>query len=413
MADYNSSSVPWDRYEDSIKTVTIEDGVTSIGKYAFNYCSSIKSVEIGSSVTSIGDDAFAACFSLQSIKIPDSVTSIGESAFLNCNLQSVEIGSGVTSIGLAAFQFNDALKSITVDDNNNCYSSDSYGVLYNKDKTILIQYPCGNTRTSFVIPDSVTSISNHAFLYSSNLNSVTIPDSVTSIGIYAFCYCVSLKSIKIPHSVTSIDDCAFAGCTALKSATILNPECEIIDPDENTFPEQTVIHGYANSTAQQYAENRGLQFTEHKADSETVIKNATCKEAGLKEYKCTFCGEVISTEEIPTKGEHTPREAVKEREIAATCSSAGSYDMVVYCDVCGEEISRVTYTTDKLQHTDNNDDGVCDECGNTIPVDTTGCDCVCHRVEKIPKIIYKILRAFWRLFKINKKCKCGTYHWIL
>ena len=133
-------------------------------------------------VTSIGDYAFYDRGSLISINIPDSVTSIGEGAFIQCS----------------------SLKSITVDESNGYYSSDEYGVLYNKDKTELIQYPAGNSRKAFTIPDSVTSIGKSAFYKSSSLVSVIIGNSVTSIGDGAFEYCSSLTSITIPDSVTSI-----------------------------------------------------------------------------------------------------------------------------------------------------------------------------------------------------------------
>ncbi len=77
----------------------------------------------------------------------------------------------------------------------------------------------------------------------------------------------------------------------------------------------------------------------------------TCTETGLTEgVKCSVCGEILTPqEEIPALG-HTPAEAVKENEKAATCFEAGSYDSVVYCSVCGEEISRETVTVPALNH---------------------------------------------------------------
>ena len=169
------SNAPWYSNRSSVKTVVIGDSVTSIGNYAFYYCTGLTSVTIGNSVTSIGDFAFGNC-------------------------------TGLTSI--------------TVKEGNPNYSSDEYGVLFNKDKTSLIQYPIGNTRTSYTIPDSVTSIGRYAFYRCTGLTSVTIPDSVTSIGEYAFFRCYSLTSVKIPNSITSIGGDAFYGCTGLTSVTI-------------------------------------------------------------------------------------------------------------------------------------------------------------------------------------------------
>ena len=80
----NRSTAPWDSQRDKIKTVVIKDGVTSIGKYAFFWCSGLTSITIPNSVTSIGEHAFANCSGLTSITIPNSVTSIGNGAFSGC-----------------------------------------------------------------------------------------------------------------------------------------------------------------------------------------------------------------------------------------------------------------------------------------------------------------------------------------
>ena len=174
-----------------------------------------------------------------------SVTSIGDSAFYNCSaLTSIDIPSSVTSIGNYAFDDCDKLGNITVDPSNANYCNDEYGVLFNKDKTELIQYPVGNTRTQYTIPSSVTSIGSYAFRDCSNLTSIDIPSSVTSIGertfdscsaletvtfgdnsqlesigTYTFTNCSKLTSIEIPSSVTSIGERTFNSCSALETVT--------------------------------------------------------------------------------------------------------------------------------------------------------------------------------------------------
>ena len=213
--------VPWFSNRSSVKTVVIPDSVTSIGRWAFGYCESLTSVTIPDSVTSIGSCAFYDCTGLTSITIPDSVTSIGNGAFYNCTgLTSVTIPDSVTSIGDEAFNNCTRLTSITVKEGNPKYSSDEYGVLFNKDKTLLIQYPIGNKRTSYTIPDSVTSIGDWAFAQCTGLTSVTIGNSVTSIGEAAFWLCTSLTSVTIGNSVTSIGSSAFSMCVSLTSVTI-------------------------------------------------------------------------------------------------------------------------------------------------------------------------------------------------
>ena len=206
MKDWrNSSDGAW--YDNrEIKNVIINNGVTSIGKFAFSYCSNLISITIPNSVTSIGSFAFCRCTSLTSITIPNSVTSIGNYAFEYCS----------------------NLTSINVDSNNEKYMSDK-GVLYTKDKKSLIQYPCKKEGTEYIILQGVTSIGKGAFSNCTSLTSITIPNSVTSIGGYAFEFCSSLTSITIPNSVTSIGWYAFYCCTYLTNITIPNSVTSIGD----------------------------------------------------------------------------------------------------------------------------------------------------------------------------------------
>ncbi len=194
--------------------------VTSIGEWAFAYCSSLTSVTIGNSVTSIGDSAFYWCPSLTSVTIGNSVTGIGNCAFFSCeSLTSVTIGSSVTSIGISAFSECYSLTSIKVSEYNQNYSSVD-GVLFNKDKTELVCYLEGKTNKDYTIPSSVISIGNYAFYNCYRLTSVTIPDSVISIGDHAFWGCDFLTSVTIGDSVTSIGEGAFDYCSSLTSVTI-------------------------------------------------------------------------------------------------------------------------------------------------------------------------------------------------
>ena len=169
----------------------ISNGVEEISSFAFYNCTSLTNIQISDSIKSIGNNVFQYT-SLTSIVIPDSVTSIGEKAFQYCsNLSSVTIGNSVTSIGDEAFDVCDSLTSIIVDDDNTAYKSID-GNLYTKDEKTLIQYAIGKTDSSFIIPDSVTSIGNKAFYRCSSLTSIVIPDSVTSIGEGAFNSCSNL-----------------------------------------------------------------------------------------------------------------------------------------------------------------------------------------------------------------------------
>jgi hypothetical protein len=188
----------------------------------------------GSTITTIPWAAFSSCSSLTGIVIPNSVTSIEEGAFTSCkNLTSVTIPNSVTSIGMSAFSYCDNLTEINVDADNNAFTSEE-GVLYNKNKTTLIQYPGGKTG-AFTIPDSVTSLrtdrgKDGAFTGCKNLTSVTIPSSVTSIGYILFQHCSNLTKVEIKgNSLTSIGDHAFDNCTSLTSVTILDSVTSIGD----------------------------------------------------------------------------------------------------------------------------------------------------------------------------------------
>ena len=202
------------------KTYTIPTSVTSIGDSAFSGCSNLTSITIPPSVTSIGDVAFSGCSSLTSITIPPSVTSIGEWAFSWCsNLTSITIPPSVTSIGDKAFSERSSLTSITVDIQNGGYSSVD-GILFNKNRTVIIAYPAGKQGRTYTIPTSVTTIGDSAFSGCSSLTSITIPSSVTSIRNGAFSGCSSLTSITIPASVTDIFGSLFPDCKSLTSITV-------------------------------------------------------------------------------------------------------------------------------------------------------------------------------------------------
>lgn len=138
-------------------TVTIPDGVTSIGKDAFGGCDALKSITIPDSVISIGDKVFAGCTTLENITIPNGVINIENYAFAGCN----------------------SLQSINVSEGNSNYLSCG-GVLFDKSKSVLIKYPEGEKDTSYIIPDGVTSIGDFAFMYCISLKSITIPETVTS-----------------------------------------------------------------------------------------------------------------------------------------------------------------------------------------------------------------------------------------
>lgn len=178
-----------------------EDGTIEITGCTSSATSiNIPSTIVGKTVMSIRNCAFYGCKNLVNVTIPDSITSIGNNAFEYCaSLKSVLIPGSVKSIGNAAFNRCESLMNIEVIKNNSNYFSQD-GVLFDKNKTKLIQYPIGNKRIAYDIPNGVKSFGDCAFDSCSTLKNITIPDSVTSIGWGVFSGSESLTNIDVSEN---------------------------------------------------------------------------------------------------------------------------------------------------------------------------------------------------------------------
>ena len=331
MYDYGSSDAPW---HGRVKSAVIADGVTSIGRSAFDDCTSLTSVTIPDSVTSIGDWAFDGCTSLKSVTIPDSVTSIGDYAFYNCtSLTSVTIPDSVTSIGSSAFSHCRSLTSVT-------------------------------------IPDSVTRIGGWAFESCKSLTSVTIPDSVTIIGGSAFSDCDNLTDVYYTGTEIAWNKIKISDCNgALKNATIhyfsewtreKEPTCTEPGSETSVCPEAGCGKTFT----------REIPALGHSWDNGKVTKEPTETETGVKTFTCTRCGET-RTETMPVIPHvHSYKDVVT----APTCTEKG---YTTHTCACGD--SYVDTYTDALGHAWDNgkvtkpatetEDGVktfaCTRCGET------------------------------------------------
>lgn len=323
MTNYSKySSAPWYSNRSIVKKVVIENGVTSIGKYAIYGCPNLASITIPDSIIRIVDCAIPSCDSLTSVTIPDSVISIGQYAFQNCKgLTSVTIGNSVKSIGRSAF----------------------YGCL---------------SLTSVTIPDSVTSIGNKAFYDCSSLKDVYYGGiqsqwNKISIGTYND----TLKNATIHFN--SAGPVVYAS-TNVKTLAVREYEVPkmlaessvIAEPAANTVTKDDLVAGAVytliiiKGTQYDYEltndsllyitdaiadENGVATFTHycnstdiswvavvygacnHHASDWITVAEPTFTEKGLKAQYCTKCSETLANEEIDIIPEKMVIESLPEK----------------------------------------------------------------------------------------------------
>lgn len=205
---------------------TVKNGTKVITPHAFESCDNITGVVICDGVTTIGTRAFCFCKKLENVAFPDTITRIDDIAFFSCEkLAIVNLPDSITGFGDGVFDCCDSLTSVNI--NNNSILSSDNGVLFNKDKTTIIQYPIGKADNTYNIPDSVKKIGPYAFRYSENLENVVFPNDLQSIGICAFTDCSNLDNVNIPSSVEVIGEEAFSECRKLNNITIPDKDIHI------------------------------------------------------------------------------------------------------------------------------------------------------------------------------------------
>ena len=239
-----------------LENLTIGNGVTRIGEYAFNSCGTYWDdethqgvenlvVEMGSNVTAIDAHAFQNCGKLKSVSLPSTLTTIGNEAFYRTGLTSISIPASVTSIGDFAFQYCDNISSIRIEDSETPLSlagTYSERPLWNSATTIYIgrnltltgddvNHPLLSEATSVVLGPKVTTVNPYLFSDNHKLASITIGSGVTTIGEYAFNNCgtywddethqgVENLVVEMGSNVTAIDAHAFQNCGKLKSVSL-------------------------------------------------------------------------------------------------------------------------------------------------------------------------------------------------
>ena len=173
----------------------------------------------GKTVTGLAANCFDGCSSLESVTLPEGILSIGEYAFQGCvMLDTVEIPASVDMIDNFVFEGCYSLKSISVAEENTHYIAPQ-GVLYTADQTMLLRYPAAKEDTAYVVSDSCYTISPWAFTDCVNLKKVEMRN-VTAIGADCFMGCTSLKTATLSRGITELNGAAFAKCSNLQEITL-------------------------------------------------------------------------------------------------------------------------------------------------------------------------------------------------
>jgi len=305
--------------------------VTEIAAKAFYNCTNILSVTLHENLQTIGERAFESCTSLISVELPSSITAISNSMFSGCTaLESIHIPAGVTSIGSNAFLNCFALESFTVDANNQSFSADASGVLYNKDKTELILYPYGADMTEYTVHDGTTTIKQYAFLYATTR------------------FTPALKTIILPESVQYVKD---FGCNMVhvNKVVFLNTEEIRQSASSQLFNLNYVdtVSGYEGSWIQNFCTEKNINFEvytpvvcDHVYGDWVIAKASTCETKGSRYKVCTKgCNDTI-TEELPLASHtYNYNDESRTEVVASTCKEKGytryycQFDCETYKDV--------------------------------------------------------------------------------
>ena len=207
-------------------------------------------------VTSIGAEAFYEA-DITSLTIPDGITDIKYSAFARCmELTEVNISKSVTNMEGLVFYYCEALRRINVDAANTVYSSEN-GVLFNKNKTTLLQYPIGRQETTY-----------------------TVPSSVTTIASQSFSTCTTLKELTLSKNVSSIEACAFENCTAITKMTVLATVPPAVETEPFFGIDKSIpVHVPAESLAAYQAAEVWKEFTNLQAIVSTGLQTPSMPES--------------------------------------------------------------------------------------------------------------------------------------
>jgi hypothetical protein len=236
-----TETASWVLYNDGALEIT-GAGIWSANPEVLAYAEKITKVIFTEGLNTIGEASFAGCENLKEIVLPESLLVIETRAFADCGITSLSVGRNVNLLAPDAFDGCE-ITDIKISRDNPYYSTDRYGVIFNKEKTELVMFSDGFKMNSYTVPKTVEKISDYAFLGNErivtvelpdslkeistrafadcdNLRNVSLPPQLTLIGASSFENCSSISKIEFPESLQTIADNAFAGCTGLEEITV-------------------------------------------------------------------------------------------------------------------------------------------------------------------------------------------------
>lgn len=281
----------------------VEDGVTSIGSYAFSQnCYNLESITWNDTLIRIGNEAFCGC-GIKELNLPNSVKSIGKISFSNCReLETVKLSENLKTIPEYAFQackklqkieLPDDLKVIEIDAFAGCQNLENITLPSNLEKLDSGAFDNCQKLKSIVLPSSLNDVGQNIFSGCNRLSTVTFADSYSNnITWGMFRDCTSLSSVIIPEGVRTIEGEAFRGCLRLQEITIGSNVDTIRDAAFNECDSLKTIHGYTGSYAETFAKNNGFIFESTGNVKETLqLRNIYCewqyKEHSKVNVRCT------------------------------------------------------------------------------------------------------------------------------
>ena len=334
MTDYgdpheSTATAPWYEKRGTIRSVTIADGVTNIGNYAFSDCQNLNRISIASTVTRIGEGAFELCDVLASVNVPTGVTVIENGAFSACtNLGNISLPGGLVKIGDYAFSVCENLQYIQIPDGVALIGEYAFSDCY--------------ALRSVSIPDSVAEIGDYAFMRCRSLEQITIPHSTVKLGDYSFFDCPELKEIALGEGINSVGRYAFHGCENLQTvyfegsaedwdAIKIQTGNEELTEANIVFDQQIVIQPESISIAgSSYVEVGssipvGILFNPTNTTEKQITWTSSNRNAATIDANGSLYGRKVGTTTITAKSSNGLSATMNVRVLFADVPAGGAY----------------------------------------------------------------------------------------